>query len=185
MPISDEREDFWTFSVLTYPKARDEFLWLQDHAGLEVNILLLCLWAADKGRQLGGLEFSVVSKAIEDWNQHVVRPMRVMRRWMKPMATSCEIKYFRDTVAALELEGEKFAQGLMIDALATRQSRFCHDRVDPVELAVINLTTYLRACELDIGSESRRVITRMMTCVFQKSDRPAIVQMFERALNTI
>ena len=183
MPIPDEREDFWAFSVSTYPSARDQFLWLQNQAGLEVNIVLLCCWAADRGRQLGAVELGAVLQAVEEWNTHVVRPIRAMRLWMKPMESNPEVKHFRNTVVALELESEKLAQGFMVDVLERGKSRSFSDGFDVVELAVINLTSYLHVSELDIGYQPQRVMAKLVSGVFRKPDGPAIIKMFQRSLD--
>ena len=51
---ADDHTAFWNFSIVIYgqPGVREACLRLQDKAGLDVNVLLYCLWRAARGMAL-------------------------------------------------------------------------------------------------------------------------------------
>ena len=78
-------EGFWDFSNRVYrkPDVSQCCLSLQDLYGLDVNLLLFACWHA---RSRGLCEPALAEKALafsSNWANHVVKPLRGTRRWMK------------------------------------------------------------------------------------------------------
>lgn len=120
-------EGFWDFSNRIYRK-RDVSLCclsLQDLYGLDVNLLLFACWHA---RSRGLFEPALVEKALtfsSTWADHVVKPLRGARRWMKTQMETSKAAHeevlgeevlgedfhrLREQIKALELQSEKFQE---------------------------------------------------------------------------
>ena len=76
--------DFFAYSLAVYGRAdvAQSCLALQDREGLDVNLILFCLWAATKGRQLEDREITDLIDAVAAWQQDVVATFRELRRWL-------------------------------------------------------------------------------------------------------
>lgn len=113
---------FWRFSLKAYarPGVAPACLALQDRHGLDVNLLLFCAWAGEKGRELTPQELQALGASIGEWNLKVVRPLREVRRWMKVQEAVPRERYgdLRDEVKRLELEAERLEQQLLYRSLA-------------------------------------------------------------------
>jgi len=91
---------------------------LQDKAGRDVNLLLLCLWAGEAlGLALDEGELADLAAAVAPWNAVAVHPLRALRRSLKGMPTAETV---RAKIGAAELEAERLAQRLLLAALPGR-----------------------------------------------------------------
>lgn len=116
-------EGLWDFSNRVYRKANVSqcCLTLQDHYGLDVNLLLFACWHA---RSRGLIERTLVEKALtfsSTWADQVVKPLRGARRWMKTQTDGDlgeDFQKLREEIKALELRCERF-QEHTLEALVT------------------------------------------------------------------
>ncbi|QKT03198.1 TIGR02444 family protein [Ectothiorhodospiraceae bacterium 2226] len=112
---------FWDYSLDVYarPGVADSCLRLQDEAGLDVNLLLLCGWLAMRGR--GSLDAAAarhLESAAAPWRHAVLAPLRAARRRLKPAAAhDARVAALRRRLAELELRAERVAQALLVRAL--------------------------------------------------------------------
>jgi uncharacterized protein (TIGR02444 family) len=123
MPASSdsemEQEDsFWKFSLAFYadPAIAGICLDLQDQYAIDVNVLLFVLWCASCDRRLSPQELKAVVAAVAPWQNEVVRALRGVRRYLKPLAAdraSEPIAVLREAVKKQELEAERLQQSLM------------------------------------------------------------------------
>ncbi len=121
-PTSSEGSDFWRFSLALYaqPAVPPACLRLQDGHGLDVNLLLFCLYAGSRGRRLDAGELAALDARVAAWRAQVVQPLRAMRRWLKtadldPALAPAEL---RPRVQALELAAEHRQQLALAAAVA-------------------------------------------------------------------
>ncbi|MGX1098375.1 TIGR02444 family protein [Amorphus sp. MBR-141] len=94
---------FWAFSLAVYggDGVAPACLELQDRRGIDVNLLLFCLWCAtERGAAYETDAFRTIAAAASDWQRTVIQPMRTARRRLK--AGSPHLP--EDTVAALRRE---------------------------------------------------------------------------------
>ncbi|MBI3702368.1 MAG: TIGR02444 family protein [Rhizobiales bacterium] len=102
----------WAFALAVYGSdgVADDCLDLQERLGLDVNILL---FAAFLGTVEGvGLEVSDIAAAsaeVAHWQAEIVRPLRHVRRTLKPMRA----EGLRAQVKAAELEAEKIEMAML------------------------------------------------------------------------
>jgi uncharacterized protein (TIGR02444 family) len=104
---------FWAFSVGFYgePGVEETLLRLQDEEGLEVNLVLFCLYAAKRGARLGETERADMRQIGTEWGKGIVAPLRAARRALKPLeARSPETAALRAEVKKAELAAEKLMQ---------------------------------------------------------------------------
>ncbi|MEE8535925.1 MAG: TIGR02444 family protein, partial [Kiloniellales bacterium] len=114
---------FWDFSLAVYGRAGvgEACVALQDRHGLDVNLLLLCCWAATRGRGLDATGLSRLVAAVAGWQREVVRPLRGVRRWLKTQSADAAgpAGALRAAVKAQELEAERVEQFLLFEAMGT------------------------------------------------------------------
>ena len=114
---------FWGFSLAVYGSegVAPACLALQDRRGIDVNLLLFCLWSATERRLAYDVgAFRAIAAAAGDWQLSVVAPMRAARRRLKagspylPETTSAAL---RREVLAAEI-GCEHGEQLIIAAVA-------------------------------------------------------------------
>ena len=121
--------DLWDFSVAVYarPGVTGTCLRLQNDHGLDVNLLLFCLWFA---RQRGSIPQGLLDRVIghsRNWNRQIVQPLRELRIRMKgnqPLADGMdcgEYRQLRERIKSTELMAEKMQQQ-RLQQLAGRHS---------------------------------------------------------------
>jgi uncharacterized protein (TIGR02444 family) len=107
---------FWDYSLGVYakPGVAKACIELQDEFGLDVNILLACLWFGATGS--GRLESDLIRECLvhsRDWQDKVVQPLRTVRRYSKhePVELSGSLRtVFRSRLQAVELDAEHVEQ---------------------------------------------------------------------------
>ena len=112
---------FWTFSLDVYgrPGVREACLALQDEAGLDVNLLLYCLWRAARGVPLTEAELAARRDAAAPWTEAAIVPLRVLRRGLKtppPRLPADAAKAIAARVGEIELAAERTAQELIVES---------------------------------------------------------------------
>lgn len=152
-PADDVAADpagLWDWSLGVY--ARDGVaaaaIRLQDRAGLDVNLLLWCLWAGVVRRSdVGAAGVAAAVAAVGRWPEEVVRPLRAARRALKGYAhpDPALVAALRERVAADEFAAEQGQQRLL--ATVTLAS----GAAEPAVAAARNLAHYARWTGLDPG----------------------------------
>jgi len=117
------REVFWDYSVALYGRAGVEAacLELQQRHGIDVNLVLLCLWLGERGTALDGEMLARLCHAAGRWQGEVVRPLRAVRQRLKERISDREpnsvagdwpglATALRERVIALELDTEHLEQ---------------------------------------------------------------------------
>ena len=104
---------FWRFSLRLYPAIADACLALQDRFGIDVNVLLFLLWAAEGGRKIDAEDARRVTAAVESWHRSVVVPLRAVRRALREppeLVEPAAAEHFRGRIKQIELEAERLQQ---------------------------------------------------------------------------
>ena len=82
MAIEFEPHPFWDYSLEVYRRdgVSSALITFQDRHNLDVNILLLCLWAGQSGHgQLDDADFGHVFGVSANWNPEIVCVIRAVR----------------------------------------------------------------------------------------------------------
>lgn len=144
------RNPFWTWSLRLYkrPGVAPACIALQDRAGIDVNLLLFCLWAGSRRIVLSRRLMGEALRVSDEWSSAVVQPLRAVRRLLKaPARSSTALQGFRRRVAALELEAERLQQ----DALATLVREALPEKGEPAMVAADNLALYFRQARIRLA----------------------------------
>ncbi len=139
MPV--EPDDFWQFSVDIYARAgvADACLRLQDRDGLDLNLVLFCLWCGATGRALETQALQAAVAACRPWREQVLLPVRAIRRRLRGgIEHAPGTDAFRAEVKALELQAERMQQDLL------RQLAPAAMQAPSVALATQNFDAYAR-----------------------------------------
>jgi uncharacterized protein (TIGR02444 family) len=141
---------FWDFSLAVYGRegVAPACLELQDRRGIDVNLLLFCLWCAtDRQVAYDAAAFRTIAAAADDWQQTVIRPMRAARRRLKagsPHLAEETTAALRSEVLAAEIACEHGEQ-LIIAAAADALPEPSLTVTDAGEALVTNLRSYCAA----------------------------------------
>lgn len=99
----------WDFCVDFYrrPGVEAACLTLQDACGADIPLLLAALWSARHGPgALNAAAIAELDRLAAPWRDNVVRPLRQVRRWMKPAARDAAAQALRERIKADELAAE-------------------------------------------------------------------------------
>ncbi|MBT8440796.1 MAG: TIGR02444 family protein [Gammaproteobacteria bacterium] len=115
---------FWDFSLSIYgrPGVADACLFLQDRYGLDVNLILFCVWVGSTGR--GSLAEPAIDACVSrtsDWRECVIEPLRQIRRACRDEPLGVPeflLQVFRPSMHDVELDAEHVEQ-LVLAELAS------------------------------------------------------------------
>ncbi len=165
------RHDFWDFSIRIYarPEVAEACLGLQDRHGLDVNVVLFCLWLGASGRgPLVGPELDQVLSGVADWHARTVRHLRALRKWLKgdlgavPRGLGDR---FRNAVAGLEIDAEHIEQLVLAGALA-RTPKPGLEALDGARDAASSLAAYLGASGASSSATDRAAAGLLLAAAF-------------------
>jgi uncharacterized protein (TIGR02444 family) len=120
---NDDADAFWDFSTALYarPGVEAALLALQDVDGLEVNLVLFCLFAGARGQSLDGASVAAMQGVGFAWGREVVQPLRAARRQLKPLSEPLSengtAAALREEVKKVELAAERAMQGALAELL--------------------------------------------------------------------
>lgn len=153
---------FWDFALAVYKSegVAAACLNLQERHGIDVNVMLFCLWFGHSGRgELSRDEVSALLAATERWHRVVVKGLRLIRRALKegfPEAPEELRGQLRVQVQATEIDAEHLQQ-LMLVAAVPREARFAAvPAAERAAHAVANCGAYFR--EVPAHFEPRDVV---------------------------
>lgn len=114
---------FWDFAIGIYGRegVSRACLHLQERHGIDVNVMLFCLWLGESGRGTVSDEEMAALKAISDeWQGDVVRNLRAARRALKdgfPGAPEALRQALRAEVQGVEIDSEHLEQMVLAGAI--------------------------------------------------------------------
>jgi uncharacterized protein (TIGR02444 family) len=114
----------WTFIVELYSsdKVQQACLLLQDRFGVDVSFLLTLLWYARDGAGFDNGDIEALDRVIALWRRDVVKPLRTMRREIKPTARhDGAVASYRDKIKSIEIEAEQIEIAMLIQAASQRR----------------------------------------------------------------
>lgn len=162
-PATFAEGDFWRFSLAFY--AREGLpaacLHLQDSHGLDVNIVLFCLWAGIRGQRLEADELVSIAGEAALWQRQAVAPLRQVRRWLKMQETAEEPKVarLRQAIKEQELRAEAIEQ--------ERLSRHVTgDGTADAQIARDNMRAYLEIQGVAYDNGVKQIINSMINLCF-------------------
>ena len=109
---------FWDFSLAFYdrPGVSATCISLQDDLDADVSLVLFALWCAQRGCRLGPDDLGRVDQQVGRWRDKVVRPLRSVRRALKPPippVNPAATEALRQALLSAELTAERLQQDTM------------------------------------------------------------------------
>lgn len=153
----NQSSSLWPFAIKVYgnPPISHQCLQLQDRHGINVNMMLWCLWMGTEDYPLGVSQIRDAERRIDSVDTHYVKPLRQMRRRLKLEYgdTDQEITVLRDAVKNAELLAEKkilqvletFGTALITKKRSESPTPLGHHSSLPID----NLRRYLRSHHMD------------------------------------
>ncbi len=155
---------FWTFTLSVYQKegVSPACIALQDRLGLDVNFLLLCLYAGTRGHELTAGDFARLEARAAPWRQNVIHPLRAVRRWLKEqqLLEKPPSDQLRRAVLGYEIESEGVQQRLMERVVSIP------DGAPSAAVAASSLKTYLAWAKTRAGDADRIDLAVLLSQVF-------------------
>lgn len=140
---------FWRFSLTVYaaPGVAPECLALQDRLGLDVNVILFAAWLGLRGLAVRPDDLVRITDATAPWSGDVVKPLRQVRRHLKPLSGSdTAVQELRKRVADAELFAEQIEQARLYAIAGSLSSAAS---APDIVTAQANVATILNAAESD------------------------------------
>jgi len=140
----------WDFALKLYggEGVSPACLVLQDRAGIDVNVLLVALYAAHIGKGVGAAEIAALDVAGEPIRNGVVVPLRTVRRQMKGADFGPATEQARNKVKVAELAAEQLEQA----ALAAVVTKWANGAVSAEAVVAAAVAHYGRPEDDDIRS---------------------------------
>lgn len=162
---------FWDFSLEVYmaPGVGKACIELQERHGLDVNLLLFCVWAGASGRGvLDDRGMEAATSSVRVWHDAVVRPLRAVRTRMKgglPRASAELAESLRRRIQKIEIDCEHAEQLMVADSvdLAPDRSRSEDGRAED---AAANVARYFRSFGGDVAPEDRSRLEVVLGAAF-------------------
>ena len=147
--MKEDQSRFWTFSLTVYGDSavQKECLDLQDHYGIDVNLLLFCAFVgAVHGAVMPENDLKLAAGLVSEWHNKIVTNLREARRALKPFARdfssiASAAGALRNNVKALELEAEQIEQTILEEWCASRLGAW--PRTQAAEAAAANIRALL------------------------------------------
>ncbi|WP_187394963.1 TIGR02444 family protein [Pigmentiphaga aceris] len=133
-------------------------LHLQDELGLDVNMLLWCLYAGVRGTALTSEMIATADAACAPWRAHVVHPLREVRRWLKTAGPQAQA--LRKQILAQEIDSEWHQQGLIEAAVSL-------DRQPASSwIGASNLAAYMRWAQVTPTVEATQAVRTLLASAY-------------------
>jgi len=173
---------FWTFTLAVYRKegVSAASIALQDRLGLDVNFLLLCLYAGSRGRALTPGDFARLEVRVAPWRQNVIHPLRAVRRWLKEqqLLEKAPSDQLRRGVLSHEIESEGVQQRLMEVAVTIPEGS------SSASTAACNLATYLVWARVKPGESDGTDLATLLSQVFRPLSLEDAKSLLQKILNS-
>lgn len=168
MAIRLNADDFWEFSLALYCReaVAAACLSLQERRGADVNLLLAICWLARSGYLTSDVALAAAQDATAPWSDAILKPLRFVRRRLGgefdnvPVADRQSIKH---GLLAVELEGEKVSQQLIVAALESHVGTLSTEPAR--DLAATSLQLYLEKLTDSPDAQDQTDLDTILVCL--------------------
>ncbi len=175
---------FWEFSTQVYSKQGVDkaLLSLQDRMGVDVNMVLYCVWLAYRGSDGNDLAQHLAGalKLSREWQKNLVEPLRTSRNNLKTVIDGPDLigrsresaNAIRERLKSIELDLE----ALQILGLYNLVSTGDIDDGAPVDIAAQkedaqnNLNVYFAACGIELDHLAQSHVLRILNSIYQNDE---------------
>ena len=168
--------DFNAFSIDLYARPRVEAscLRLQDGYGLDVNVVLFCLWFGACHGVIDEALWQRIERISQQWQMQIVGPLREARRGLKALTfeSDGDREALRSRIAEDEIAAELLQQRMMQNACTetatdgTGLSTLATPAAQAAKAARHNAEALLRRCAIASSDEIRELFAAISTAAF-------------------
>jgi uncharacterized protein (TIGR02444 family) len=169
---------FWEYSVLLYGDTRvaQACLAIQERhrtsADIDVNVLLLCTWAAATGAgEIDNDKLLRAMAAVGPWRRDVVLPLRAARqtldRGIEPVPKDMT-EVVRGDVIKAELEAESIEQMMLVEIIGRPASRAVNAEA-AIAQAATSFARYFTLLRVNPSPDDDRDLARILAVAFPGS----------------
>jgi len=175
---------FWDFSLDVY--GREEVakacLDLQERHGLDVNLLLFCIWLGRAGHPaLDAKGIAELRDKVADWHEEIVRELRRIRRLLKealgPIPEGLQ-KALRRRVQKIEIEAEHVEQLVLAHGFTDRANNA--RAAERAETACKNVAVYLAALGVEPDEDDAGQLEPILAGAFADMEQAEIKRLCGR-----
>ena len=167
----NQNETFWDYSIQTYEKLSSPFIFLQDHAGLDVNLLLFCCWVGQAGRVLSDKQIILLCEKVLPVRDNLIIPLRKARKFAKTLGVISDAEHLKNNILLIELEAERVEQAILLDTLGNFSDECFVSFQNEAENIVANLKIYLSTTSVDFNGETKAALTTLIKAIFPKPEK--------------
>lgn len=142
------------------PDVAKACLALQERHGINVTLMLFCLWRGMASETTLGVHLPAIASAARHWHDTVVLPLRAVRRQLKPANPQQPASSLYKTLLAAEVDCEH-AELLM---LAERADALCgppQGGPSPTAIAA-NLLAFFEVSDMRITAQDRPALATLL-----------------------
>lgn len=165
--------DFWDFSVALYgkPGVASACLALQERHGVDVNVLMFCLWLAASGRgPVPAERLGEAFAAAAAWHAEIVRNLRALRKRLKtPVGTAdpALAQALRARIQKIEIDAEHVEQlALAAAPAAAAPARGGLDAGTKASHAAAHVAIYFAGAGAGPGAEDMAALRTIFAAAF-------------------
>lgn len=162
-----EDNPFWDFSLEAYarPGLSEACLALQEEFGVDVNMLLFCMWLARQGRTLDDAAAGRCVAITGPWQNGMVTPLRALRHACRDdgaLAPEPFRESLRQEILRVELHAERIEQELLLDFSAAALTSGSSAAPRSPATAERNIATYFAAAGIVLNERTGELIERIL-----------------------
>jgi len=161
---------FWEFSLKLYaePDVEQALLFLQDHHGFNVNMILFCCWYGVEGQgKLTQKRLLYIDEGIKLWHARIIQPLRRLRKTLKNYSLIKSHSTKNENVLSVELKAEKIEQQMIVNRISFLRHGI---KSPPIKAADIckSLLNYCHVKGIRLNDEGVDCIITIVSRVFPK-----------------
>jgi len=171
MAIDFDPHPFWDYSLDVYRRdgVSPALITFQDRHDLDVNILLLCLWAGQGGRgELDDADFVHALRVSANWNPEIVcalRDVRIRLRQEVALVPKDLSDAVRKKLLELEIDCEHVEQLSIAAGLSPKETRTGSSE-ERLKYCGLNLKSYFDRKGCVPHADDRRELTTILSAAF-------------------
>ncbi len=168
---------FWNFSVkiYRYRVVEDSLIRLQNERGLNVNVILFCVWYGliDQGR-LSKAQLKLVLSSIQPWHERIVLPLRRLRQQIEIKGVEPWIT-IRKQVLENEIASEHVEQLLLVENFAFKERTIRNNFQKMIDICK-SISSYCQLLQIFLDHNDAQTICSILCTVFSKIDQGVILR---------
>lgn len=169
-PGLSEDNPFWDFSLEVYarPGLSEACLALQEEFGVDVNMLLFCMWLAQQGRALDDAAAGGCMAIAGPWQNGMVTPLRALRHACRDdtsLAPEGLRESLRQELLRVELHAERIEQELLLDFSTAAFTSGSAAAPRSPATAERNIATYFAAAGIVMNARTGELIERILPAI--------------------